>query len=1523
MSPLSQRHEDAQAMAPVAAEPPPAGQLYIVGVGASAGGLEALERFFRAAPVDTGVVFVVIQHLSPDFKSLMDELLARHTRMPIYRVEDGMEVEPNSIYLIPPRKEMIISGGKLLLTDKDPQQDLSLPIDHFFRSLAQDAGRRAIAIVLSGTGSDGSRGIRDVHEAGGLVLAQNEQTAKFDGMPKSAVDTGIVDAALAPEEMPQVLVEFVHRRSTGILDGKFGLPDGEATHGVEAIFKLLRDEYGIDFSHYKPNTVSRRIERRLSLNQSLDLDDYVSRVRSDARELNSLYRDLLIGVTRFFRDRESFERIEKDILPDLLARKRPGEEIRFWSAACATGEEAYSMAILLHERLQLLGRPVNVKIFATDVHSASLDTAGAGVYDEDALAEIEPSRLARYFNKKQDGYHIAPEIRQMIVFARHNVIKDAPFTKIDLISCRNLLIYFQPAAQKKALSLFHFGLRTGGVLFLGPSESPGELAPEFETVDEHWKVYRKRRDIRLPPDMRLPLSNAAPHIRVTAPAPATVPFDAPLLAAYDRLLEEHMPPGLLITDQRQLVHSFGGAAQLLAQRDGRPTADILDLVDRDLRLVLAGSLQRAAKDQTPVVYTGVRISTPHGDKKFKLTVKPLMNRHLNLTHFFIALEDLGAAPAARAPAEIDANEASREQVDSLESELRHTRENLQATIEELETSNEELQASNEELVASNEELQSTNEELHSVNEELYTVNAEYQKKIAELTELTDDMDNLLRSTDIGTIFLDKDLCIRKFTPQIGRAFDLLPQDVGRRIDSFSHSIAYAGLLDDIVRVLESGTPVEKEVRHRHGNWLFLRILPYRSHTKLEGAVLTLIDISLLKRAEVRLQQLSAIVESSDDAIIGMDLEGHVTSWNHGARQLFGYEAAEVIGRAVSLLRPDPDTDHSPVDWPAEVMERMRAGESANFQVERVRRRKDGTPVDVLMSFSAIRDSDGTLVGVSTIARDISERKRAMQALAQRARISSLRADMGSILAHDEDLSPCLQQCAKSLAEGLGAACVGVWTVGGEPDVLELRAAAGIPESLETMRRIKIGELDIGRVAQERRPILTADLPHDAQLQGLEWARQQGLTAFAGYPLLVGGAVVGVLAVFCRQELPRHVLDDLPSMSYEVAQCVQRKHAEQARRLAEEEAREGVRRRDHFLAMLSHELRNPLAAVLNASSLLESKDIGPEPLEMARSTIARQSRHMARLLDDLLDVSRVTRGKIEIRRQVTDLVQTARDAVESVRPLLDSRRVVLEARLPEAPVCVDGDPARLQQIQANLLSNAIKFTPPNGHVYLTVGRENDDAVISVRDTGIGIPLDMRDRIFELFVQLDRDPGGALGGMGVGLTLVKSLVQLHGGRVTVQGEGPGKGSEFVVRLPAVGADQLPAPATLPPVPLKGLHVALVEDIADIRRVTQRLLRLMGCEVDAAEDGPAAIETIARVRPQVALIDIGLPGMDGYEVARRIRGRAELDGVKLVALTGFGQEEDRRKALDAGFDAHLVKPVDLEELRRLLCRLGKRPC
>jgi chemotaxis methyl-accepting protein methylase/signal transduction histidine kinase/chemotaxis response regulator CheB len=1203
------------------ASPEPPGSdlpFVIVGVGASAGGLESLERMFRSMPVNMGAAFVVIQHLSPDFKSLMDELLSRYTELPIHRAEHGMLVEPNSIYLIPPRKEMIVSNRRLLLTDKEPGQTLSMPIDRFFRSLAQDAGKFSIGVILSGSGSDGSRGVRDIHAAGGLVICESEETAKFDGMPLATLGTGDVDVVVAPEQIPAVIEQHIRQLPLAV-PASLNEPPAEL-EGIQTVFRLLNDHHGIDFSHYKPNTVIRRIQRRLSLHQLNSLPEYAERLSSDPAELNALYRDLLIGVTRFFRDPEAFDKLEREVIPELLARGE--DEVRVWAAGCATGEEAYSLAILLRERLDAAGRKISVKIFATDVHRASLATASEGIYPADAVAEVSPERLQRFFVRRPDGFQVAPELRQMLVFATHNVIKDAPFTKMDLIVCRNLLIYFRPLAQKKAVSLFHFGLRTGGVLWLGPSETPGEFQDEFETIDGHWKMYRKSRDVRLPVDLRSP-SSSSPLVPRTAtlPPPPHRSFPDPgLVGAYDAILAHFMPPAILINERRELLHVFGGAEKFLSVKPGRPSQDALDSLVSDLRTAVVGAVQRVLKERTPVQYAGIHCRTENGEAVFNLTVRPVENPRSRLAQILIVIEPVGAETATPDDAgEFDTQQVNRDRIDSLEAELRFSKENLQATIEELETSNEEMQATNEELVASNEELQSTNEELQSVNEELFTVNAEYQRKITELSELTADMDNLLESTEIGTIFLDKDLNIRKFTPQVGQTFHLLPQDIGRPIASFSHSFIYEQRLDDeFRRVRDTHEACFREVRSQSGQWWYLRILPYRKKGSFEGVVVTLIDITSLKRAEERLA-------------------------------------------------------------------------------------------------------------------------------------------------------------------------------------------------------------------------------------------------------------------------------------------------------------DAVRLRDEFLAMLSHELRNPLAAIQNAAQLLNVTCPEDEQTRDAVDVVHRQSSHLGRLLDDLLDVSRVTQRKIELRPQPCDIAEVVRNALQATRPQLEARRIEFSQSFDEAePLRVEGDPARLQQVVSNVLINAAKYTPVGGRVSLQVRADDEWVTLQVRDSGVGIPGDKLDSIFELFVQGEGTLHRSGTGMGIGLTLARSIIELHGGTIRARSDGLNQGSEFEIRLPRLHGRQpvpRPAPTRRPAAEKFDCRVVLVEDSADNRRMLKQLLELQGCTVVTAENGPRGLAAIEQHQPDLALIDIGLPGLDGYELAHQVRTNLGNSKTYLAALTGYGQPSDVRKALDAGFDVHLVKPVNLETLRQIL--------
>lgn len=1320
---------------------------YVVGIGASAGGLEALERLFEEMPARTGMAFVVIQHLSPDFESLTNVLLARRTSIPIHCVENGMEVRPDAIYLIPPKMDMIIANGRLLLTDKDPAQMMTMPIDHFFRSLAQEAGERSVGIILSGTGSDGSRGIREIHEAGGLVIVQQPESAQFDGMPNSAEKTGIVDSFLAPGEMPAALVRYAVQREKGVLEQDKDEEVSAQEKGLDSLFRILRDGYGIDFAYYRPATVDRRIERRLQINGAPSLAEYTRRLEQDPEELNALYKDLLIGVTRFLRDGEAFEKLAAAIPELVQAAVEQREEFRVWVAGCATGEEAYSVAILVREALDSLGKDTPVKIFATDVHRASLEFASTALYPEASLSEMSAERLARFFIRTGNSFQVTPELRSMVVFAPHNVIKDAPFTKLNLVTCRNLLIYLQPNAQKKVISLFHFGLKTGGILFLGPSESIGELSDEFDLVDTRWKILRKRRNVRLFSDLRIATPLTTHKLRpFGVNAPVSALLEGQLFAAYNALLGKYMPPSLLVNSRRELVQSFAAANRYLKHKEGLYSPDILEMVDPELRTVLTGALQRVLNDRKPVAYKAVRIPLSEGPALVNVTVEPIqLQRHAEC-YALVSLEEIGVKPGKGVPVqEFNLDEASQEQMLSLETELRFTKENLQATIEELETSNEELQATNEELVAANEELQSTNEELHSVNEELYTVNAEYQNKIVELTELTTDVENLLTSTDVHTVFLDRELRVRKFTPKIAETFNFLPQDVGRRIDTFSHTIDHPGLLDDLRAVLQAGTPVEKQVRDQKGNWFLMRVLPYRVGLQVEGVVLTLIDIAVLKRLEAEAswqhQQLAGILNNSPNPIAITDREGKYVITDGSFRQMVGGDPLGKTSREILVGQT--------AEVLASLSDRVMA-EGKSVQAELVFGASDDAHTYLAILFP-LRDEQGNHSGVGNVMTDVT--------------------------------------------------------------------------------RLKVAE--------------------------------------------------------CR-------------------------------------ALEAVTQRDRFLAMLSHELRNPLAAVLNATNAMERARSAGEDDGEGLQIINRRSQHMARLLDDLLDVARLTQNKIEIRRTVFDLASTVADVIEEAQPWLKGRRIELSVNRPDMPLLVDGDPARLQQIQVNLLMNAAKYTPEGGHVWYTLQREEDQAVIRVRDNGVGLASEMLGKVFDLFVQADSKPGQT-NGIGVGLTMVRSIVEMHGGRVKAYSEGPDKGSEFIVWLPLVRERQsepaLPKqePAVQRPDPrFVGCRVLLVEDDADIRDMLKSILQHDRFEVRAVPDVPSALAALEEEVPDVVLLDLGLPGTSGYELARLIRERHSAERLPLVALTGYGQPSDRQATAEAGFNAHLTKPLKPMELYLTLAQL-----
>ena len=1346
--------------------------------------------------------------------------------------------------------------------------------------------------MLSGSGSDGSHGIVAVKTAGGVVFAESADTAAFDGMPTSAAATGVVDFVGAPHELAARLCGQPDRPSAPPEEAE--QPSLEPGTPLSQVLALLNEQFGVDFSLYKLTTVGRRLERRAGLKGFANLEGYLEELRNDPLEQGLLYQDLLIGVTRFFRDPEAFAFIESNVVPEILSKVPASEQIRVWVAGCATGEEAYSLALIFHEQATRLGRPPNVKIIATDLHRLSLDTAAIGAYGRDQLAHLDPERRARYFVETQSGYLVSPELRQLVVFAPHNVMKDAPFTRMHLISCRNLLIYLQPDVQRRVLSLFHFGLASGGILLLGASESMGALGHEFVTLNERWKVFRKRRDIRLveplqlsPQTLALQRSNASESTRQHR-------VDPHLLASYDRLLDRFMPPAFLIDESARLLDSFSGAERWLRAKGRRPTGSLLDMMDGDLRTVVAGALSRVTRERVAIVCPNVPISDAAGTREYRVRLEIVHQPRSDQSHVLVTFEenradaaerDAAFAAASRARAasadtggEVSLTQASRERMQSLEGELSYAREILQSTVEELETSNEELQATNEELVASNEELQSTNEELHSVNEELYTVNAEYQAKIEELQQLNADIGHLLEGTEVGTIFLDRDLRIRRYTERIGRVFRIQDRDLGRQIRDFSHTLQRPTLIAEIEKALQDGTITEDEVRDERGVPHFLRILPYRigrargsagevlpETRPISGVVIAITDISALDKARARLAQLSAIVESSEDAILRKNLDGIIETWNRGAERLYGYTAEEAIGKDVRFL--------CPAEGKREVdrfLAAIRRGERL-VELETLCVRKDGSRVDVSITLSPVLDAAGTVVGASAIARDITALKHAHRELEERQRQIQELLDSTAEAIYGVDL--------RGHCTFVNPACVRLLGYRTQSELIGR-------DMHEIVHRVPSNGSSGGHECHLTSAFRGGGPAHSSD--EVFW-RADGTwfaSEYFSHPVQREGKIVGAVVTFL----------DITE-----------------RRQAEEEVRAAARRRERFLAMLSHELRNPLAAVLNAVRVV-SEGGAAEIQVRARHVIDRQGRHMARLLDDLLDVSRITSGKFELRKERVRFDDAVTAAIEAVEPILRDHGITLSASMSGAPLPVEGDGARLQQVVANLLTNAARYSPAGAGVELRLSREGDVAVLSVRDRGSGIEPSLLPRIFDLFVQSDEASRQPRGGLGIGLALVRRIVELHDGTVEAKSAGRDLGSEFVVRIPCstVEAHRASQPPMGQP---EACRIVLVEDQEDAREMMRALLELRGHSVVEAADGLEAIEVIRREQPDVAVVDIGLPVVSGYDVARSVRQTSGCDRVFLIALTGYGSQSDVRAAEDAGFDAHLTKPAEPERLFRLL--------
>ncbi|MFP4311174.1 MAG: chemotaxis protein CheB [Nitriliruptoraceae bacterium] len=883
----------------------------VVGIGASAGGLDALQRVVAGLEPGLGIAYVIVQHLSPDHPSLMVEILERHTALPVARIEDQTPLKPDTVHVLPPRSEVRCAGGLLLLEDRSGI--VSTPIDRFLTSLADDQGPRAVAVVLSGTGSDGSRGARSVADAGGLVLAQDPETAAFDGMPRAAITTGAVDLILPPEEMATAIRDHAdHPQVLSPTDAPV-LPGEE----LGSLLSLVKQHTGTDFSLYKRATVTRRIERRMNAVGVDSIGAYLAHARDDGPELARLRKELLIGVTRFLRDEEAFTALADDHLEDLLRHGSTDEPLRVWVAGCSTGEEAYTLAILLDEARTRIGSRRQIRVFATDIDREAVEVASRGSYPIDAVTALGEERIERYFVDHGEFVTVTPQLRQMVVFAAHDVTHDPPFPRLGLVSCRNLLIYLEPALQQRVLGLLHFSLEPGGLLLLGPSETLGELASSFETLERRWKLFRRTssRQPGLPAELRPPrIGGLEPVQGIASLSQPVVPDDRTIDACYRELVDTHVPPCLLVNEELQLVHVFGDAHRYLRVPRGAATLDLQRMLPGTTATLLRAAVHRALRTGDETRYAGVLDASPEGPADVR--VRPFRPTGEAARYALVFIEPPQRPRSEEVPL-TDAgtlDEDVRERIEELEHALQDARETLQATVEELETSNEELQATNEELLASNEELQATNEELHSVNEELHSVNAEYQDKIDELVAVNSDLDHLFASTHVGVVFVDEHLKVRKFTAGLAGLVNLIERDLDRPLADITHQLDIEDLPGLLAEVAGHGQEVERLTHARDGRDILLRAEPFRDGDgEPSGAVLSLTDVSPLQHAQRTLQ---ARIDALPEHLCVLDPSGRIVAvnqaWERFARDNGGTAddhlgiGADYLGVLAEASRDDPD-----------------------------------------------------------------------------------------------------------------------------------------------------------------------------------------------------------------------------------------------------------------------------------------------------------------------------------------------------------------------------------------------------------------------------------------------------------------------------------------------------------------------------------------------------------------------------------------------------------------------------------------
>lgn len=1475
---------------------------------------------------------MVIQHLDPKHESLSSEILSRATAMPVVEARQGMRVEPNHVYMIPPNRDLGFSNGILHVSPRSSASKIHLPINFFFESLAADLKARAIGVVLSGTASDGTQGLLAIKTEGGIALAQDPKTAKYPGMPLSAISSGAVDLVLSPEGIADELSRIAHHpyltaQSSLPMAARGTAPAGKTPPetALTKIFAILCNRLQVDFAQYKRPTVLRRLARRLLLLKMDDVADYANYLEQHPEECKALFSEILIHVTRFFRDGEAFRYLESHILPSCLSDREAGIPFRVWVPGCSTGEEAYSIAIIILEYLDKTSTNMPVQIFASDISENAIQKARTGFYPGD-LPEVSEVRKRKFFEKVEGGYRVNKRVRDACVFSKHDVTSDPPFAKVDLISCRNLLIYFSEELQKLVLPIFHYSLKPGGILFLGHSENIGSYSSLFSVLEKEHRFFQ-RENVSTPLKSRMaPIRTSPERLEInTMPYPPRSHHDDDLQKELDRIyLKEFAPPSIVINDSLDILQVRGRMTPYLEFTTGQASLNLLKVVRPELAANLRQLIFEARSKDLPVKKEGLRVLGADGISAINVSVTPLKlatkAKSRKFAIFFEAVASSNLKEKARKGTRKTTASKGGKKLSAQDRqyiELQHLAETqkyqrslvaqYEAAQEQLTAANEELQSANEELQSTNEEMETAREELQSSNEELTTVNDELNTRNMEMVQLTGDLVNFVASAEIPIVMVGLNGHIRRFTPQAGKLLKLIPTDVGRPIGDIKPDIGVFNLDEIVGQVMKTTVVKEIETRDSSGIWYRLNVRPYRtSEGKVEGAVIALIDIDALKRSAESLKLASEELKTArDDALtiikanpiplLVISSDGRVTLANQAFYDTFQATPESTNGLTLSELEDGMWNIPQLISLVNKTLD--EGAEFNGFEIEhhfphiglkfltlnarRVPLAGSGNKTALL----AIEDSTAKRLGEQNL-RNSEEKYRNLVASAYDG-IMVVRPD-GTIEVANRQLEA---------------------TFGYEPGELVNKSYEIL--IVERDRAKHVGLHKQYMTKPEQREMGKGLNLVGRRKDGVEFPIDVSLSPFRLKSDVYVNCVVRDISKFKEIENER--------LRFSLVEKKAREQAENANRI-----------KDEFLAILSHELRTPLTTILSWAQLLRSGKLDAEKTKHGISVLEQSAKAQGQLINDLLDISRIQAGKLKLDIQEVEPGRVVSAAIESTRELANSKSMQVEVHLDPEVKTIAADPVRLQQILWNLISNAVKFSPAGGKIWINLSKlsspDGNRIQFQVRDNGKGVKPEFIPVMFDRFTQVDSTSTRSYGGLGLGLAIVKKLVEMHGGTVEVESPGEGKGTLFTIKLPIRKLAITSAPEAKTEaeknVSLAGLRVLLVDDEASAREVLAVTLSTFGAEVTTAQSVADALSKIQEVNPHVLVSDIGMPVEDGYGLIGKVRAlQTKLSQVPALALTAFAGREDILRAKQAGFQSHLAKPVDANKLAVAIARLAER--